>query len=321
MEKPIPFGRYLLLERVAVGGMAEVFLAVPREGAARPLAVKRMLPTLAEDRELVTLFLDEARIAVQLSHPGIVPVHDLGRHGDAYFIAMEYVPGVTLRALLDRLRAGGARLAPTLAAYVAARTADALDAAHRTRDAAGAPLHLVHRDVSPANLLLGLDGTVRLIDFGIAQAATRGRRADPVLRGKFAYMSPEQVRGLPLDRRSDVFALGAVLHEMLTGRRLFTGASELAVMEKVRSAEVRPPSEVCPAVPPGLDAVVLRALAREPEARHAWASELRDALGPWLRAGVPAGEPRALARLVALRFPEVVRAEAARAARWRRGRP
>jgi serine/threonine-protein kinase len=173
----------------------------------------------------------------------------------------------------------------------------------------------VHRDVSPTNVLLGLDGTVRILDFGIAQAAHRPPAAGPVLRGKFGYMSPEIVRGLPVDRRSDVFAAGVVLHELLTGERLFTGPTELAAMEKVRAAEVGPPSATNPAVPPELDRVVLRALAREPEGRFGWASELRDALAPWAARLGRAGGRAALARIVAELFPDALRDEEARWAR------
>jgi serine/threonine-protein kinase len=196
---------------------------------------------------------------------------------------------------------------------VAHEVAEALHYAHRERDPRGRPLRLVHRDVSPANVLLGFDGAVRLIDFGIAQAAISSRAPDAVLRGKFGYMSPEQVRGLPVDRRADVFSLGVVLHEMLTGERLFTGPSELAVLEKVRSAEVAPPSARNPEVPPALDAVVLRALAREPEDRFPWAGGLRDALRPWLPPGPP--RPPPLARLMGEHFGEEIRRERARAAR------
>jgi serine/threonine protein kinase len=316
MASPVRFGRFLLVDRVAVGGMAEVFAAVrPGDPPGRAYAVKRMLPTLAEEQDLVRLFLDEARLQVQLDHPGIVPVHDLGRVDARYYMVMDYVPGRDLRTLVDRTRARGERLPVALAAQVAARIADALDHAHRRRDAAGAELRIVHRDVSPGNVLVGFDGVPRIIDFGIAQAAFRPRRPD-VLRGKFGYMSPEMVRGLPLDRRSDVFALGVVLHEALTGERLFTGPSELAVMEKVRACVVRPPSASNPEVPGALDAVVSRALAREPEERFAWASELRDALAPFTRGGDP-GDPAPLARAMAAAFPEERRGEAQRLRRLR----
>jgi serine/threonine-protein kinase len=203
-----------------------------------------------------------------------------------------------------------------LCAHVAWRVADALDHAHRRRDARGADLRVVHRDVSPANVLVGFDGSVRIIDFGIAQAAIRAAPARAVLRGKFAYMSPEMVRGQPVDRRSDVFSLGVVLHELLTGERLFAGPSDLAVMERVRAADVRPPSARNPAVPRALDAVVLRALAREPEDRFAWASELRDALLPFGR-GAPPDDPAPLARTMARWFPDALEAERERLERLR----
>lgn len=316
MASPVRFGRFLLVDRIAVGGMAEVFAAVrPGDPPGRAYAVKRMLPTLAEEEDLVRLFLDEARLQVQLDHPGIVPVHDLGRVDARYYMVMDYVPGRDLRALVDRTRARGERLPVALAAEVAACIADALDHAHRRRDAAGTELRIVHRDVSPGNVLVGFDGVPRIIDFGIAQAAFRPRRPD-VLRGKFGYMSPEMVRGLPVDRRSDVFALGVVLHEALTGERLFTGPSELAVMEKVRACVVPPPSGSNPEVPPALDAVVGKALAREPEERFAWASELRDALAPFTRRADP-GDPGPLARAMAAAFPEERRGEAQRLRRLR----
>jgi len=317
MRDPIPFGRFLLVDRVAIGGMAEVFAAVRRgDPPGRYYAVKRILPTLAEDRELVRMFLDEARLVVQLEHPGIVPVHELGRQEAGYYIAMDYVAGRDLRALVDRARTAGERLPVSLGAHVVWRVADALDHAHRRRDAKGAELRVVHRDVSPANVLVGFDGSVRIIDFGIAQAAFRSGPHRAVLRGKFAYMSPEMVRGLPVDRRSDVFSLGVVLHELLTGERLFTGPTELAVMERVRAADVRPPSARNPAVSRALDAVVLRALAREPERRYAWASELRDALLPFMRGASP-DDPAPLERAMARWFPDEIGAECERLERLR----
>jgi serine/threonine-protein kinase len=229
---------------------------------------------------------------------------------------MEYVAGRDLRAIGARFRAAGEAPPVELVAHVGAEVADALDHAHRVRAADGGALHVVHRDVSPANVLVGFDGQVRIIDFGIAQAAHRRaeRGAPGILRGKFAYMSPEMVRGLPVDRRSDVFSLGIVLHELLAMRRLFTGPTELAVMEKVRAAQVAPPSATNPAVPHALDEVVLRALARDPADRFAWASELRDALRPLARGLGPA--PRAtVAALMAEWFPEELQDEDDRRAR------
>jgi serine/threonine-protein kinase len=316
MAKPIPFGRYLLLERLAVGGMAEVYLATGVDAPEGALfAVKRILPTLAEDREFVGMFLDEARIVAHLEHPAIAPVHELGRVGDSYFIAFDYVPGQDLRALFKRMRRAGERMPVGVAVYVAHRLADALDWAHRARDEQGRELHVVHCDVSPANVLLAWDGTVRLIDFGIAQAAFRAHRERKALRGKLGYMTPEGVRGLPVDRRADVFSLGTVLWEMLTGEKLFTGPSELALLERVRRAEVAPPSSRNPSVLPGLDEVVLRALAEEPGDRFQWASELRDALLPYLGLGIPTSEASALQRLLARHFRAEIVAELDRVGR------
>jgi serine/threonine-protein kinase len=312
MRKPVRYGPWLLVDRLAVGGMAEVFLAV-RDGEppGRLFALKRLLPQLAQDGELVTLFLDEARLAAQLAHPALLPVRELGRrHGDGYHIAFDYVPGKDLRAVAERARSVGGPLPPGVAAGVARAVADALEHAHRCRGADGVPLHVVHRDVSPGNVLVGYDGVVRLIDFGIAQAAPRrgpvraagapgAGKPEAALRGKFAYMSPEMVRGLPVDRRSDVFALGVVLHELLTGERLFAGRSELSTLERVRNADVPPPSSRRAGIPAALDAVVLRALAREPEDRFAWAADLRDALAPFAAPDTEAKLAAFLARVFA----------------------
>ncbi len=309
MRKPVPFGRWLLLERVATGGMAEVFLARRAgEAGGRPYAVKRMLQHLADDAELVTMFLDEARVWAQLDHPAILPVRELGREDGVYYIAYDYLPGKDLKALQARLRQAGARLPVPVAAWIAACAADALDHAHRRRGARGEALRIVHNDVSPANVLLGFDGSVRLIDFGIAQAALRAPTGTPALRGRFSYLSPEAVRGLPVDRRADVFSLGVVLHELLTGEKLFAARSELATLVEIRSADVPPPSARRPEIPPALDAIVLRALARERDRRWRWASELRDALRP--HAARDGGT--AVARILASAFPDELRVELSR---------
>jgi serine/threonine-protein kinase len=313
MREPIPFGKYLLLDRLAVGGMAELWLAVRPEAPRQRLVVKRLLPTLADDPTFVTMFLDEARLGAQLDHPGVVPLHDLGREPGGYYLAMDYVPGADLRALLVRLRSRRRLLPVALACWIGVRVAEALDHAHRAHGQDGAPLQVVHRDLSPANVLLGFDGGVRVIDFGVASAAFRAHREGTALRGKFGYLSPEQVRGLPVDRRADLFSLGAVLHEALAGERLFRGPSDLAVLERVRTADVRPPSLRNPAVPAGLDAVVLRALAREPPDRYPGADGLAEALRPF---AVGAG-----AGLLAALLGELFEAEADRERAWQAAGP
>jgi eukaryotic-like serine/threonine-protein kinase len=275
--KPTKFGKYLLLERIAVGGMAEVFAAKTFgvEGFERLVAIKRILPTLAEDGEFVRMFVDEARIAAQLSHPNIVQVLELGKHEGSLFIAMEYVSGRDLRQVMERHRKRGEPMPLPQACLVVAEVCEALDHAHKKRDAQGRPLGIVHRDVSPQNVLVGFEGGVKLIDFGIAKAESRlSQTQSGILKGKFSYMSPEQVKGEALDGRSDVFACGVLLWEMIAGEKLFTGDSDVTVLEKVLKAAV-PPLRDCP---PELARVVLRALARDPAQRYQTASALHDDL-------------------------------------------
>jgi serine/threonine-protein kinase len=294
MKDPIPFGKYLLTERIDVGGTAEVFTARGPGGVR--CAVKRLLPGLAADRDVVAMFLAEARLGARLSHPGIVRILDVGRVGQGWYLAMEYVPGADLAALLTRLRAAGRRLPVPVSAWIAAEVARALAHAHALRDPGGRLLGVAHGDISPQNVLVSFAGEVKLIDFGLAGAEGAPGGA---LRGKLGYMSAEQAEGRPPDRRSDLFSLGVVLHEMLAGERLFHGGSPLETLERVRRAPVPPPSAANPEVAPGLDAVVLRALAREPAARPAGAAELADALGPFAD---PRG-PSALREVVTSALP------------------
>ena len=282
---PAKFGKYLLLERVNVGGMAEVFKAKAfgAAGFERILAIKRILPNLVEDDEFVKMFIDEARIAVQLTHANIVQIFELGRHGDHYYIAMEYLASRDLRGILDRMRANGQLMPIPQAAFITAKACEGLDYAHKRRDADGVPMNIIHRDVSPQNILIGFEGEVKVIDFGIAKAANRASKTQAgVLKGKFGYMSPEQVRGLPIDRRSDIFAVGVLLYEMLTGERLFIGESDFSTLERVRNAEVTPPTSFNKKITPQLEKIVLKALAREVEDRYQWAADLAEELQPFL---------------------------------------
>ena len=285
MSYPITFGKYLLLERINVGGMAEVFKAKAFgvEGFERILAIKRILPNMAEDDEFINMFIDEARIAVQLNHANIVPIYELGKFESQYYIAMEFVPGRDLRQILDRFRKKKETMPIQSASYVVSKICEGLDYAHRKHDASGRPLHLIHRDVSPQNILVGYEGEVKITDFGIVKAEDRASKTQAgVLKGKFGYMSPEQVRGLEIDHRSDIFAVGILLYEALTGKRLFIGESDFATLEKVRAAEVVPPSQHNPNINEALDAVVLKALARERDERYQWAMELHDDLQQFL---------------------------------------
>ncbi|RKH58076.1 serine/threonine-protein kinase [Corallococcus aberystwythensis] len=288
MKKPTFFGKYLLLERVNVGGMAEVFIAKAFgvEGFERILAIKKILPTMAEDDEFITMFIDEARISVQLNHANIVHIHELGKHEDAYFIAMEYVAGRDVRTLLERYRRRKEIMPTAQAVFIVSKMCEGLDYAHRKKDARGQDLHIIHRDVSPQNILVSYEGEVKIIDFGIAKAANRSQKTQAgILKGKFGYMSPEQVRGMPIDRRSDIFAVGVLLYEMLTGEKLFVGESDFSTLEKVRNADIPLPREFNPNISSGLEKVVLKALAREPEDRYQWASDLQEDLMRFLLAG------------------------------------
>jgi len=281
VKKPSPFGKYYLLERINVGGMAEVFRAKAFgvEGFERLVAVKRILPNIAEDKEFIRMFIEEAKLAVQLNHANIAQIFDLGVVDGAYYIALEHVHGRDLRGMFDRCRQLGEPMPVSQACFVVMKVCEGLDYAHNKRDQAGRELHLVHRDVSPQNVLVSFEGEVKLIDFGIAKAAGKGSKTQAgILKGKFGYMSPEQVRGIPIDRRSDVFSCGIVLYELLTGERLFVGESDFSTLEKVRNVEILPPSTYNRRIPDELERIVLKALAKDPDERYANAIDLHDEL-------------------------------------------
>ncbi len=281
MKNPVKFGKYYLLERISVGGMAEVFKAKSfgEAGFERLVAVKRILPSIAEDQEFIAMFVDEAKLAVQLTHPNIAQIFELGKVAETYFIALEYVGGKDLRAIFERAKKRGETIPVPMACYLVMKLCEGLDYAHNKKDAAGRALELVHRDVSPQNILVSYDGDVKLIDFGIAKAASKSSKTQAgILKGKFGYMSPEQVRGLQVDRRSDVFAVGICLYELLTMERLFVGESDFSTLEKVRNVEIMPPTSYNRKVPDELEAIVLKALAKHPEDRYRTAMDLHDDL-------------------------------------------
>ncbi len=269
--QPQVFGKYLLIRRIAVGGMAEIFLAKVQgaQGFQRDVVIKRILPTYSEDEAFVTMFIDEARIAARLHHPNIVQIYDFDRCDDFYYIAMEYVNGRDLRKVLDRGIRTGKRITPVRTAQILADIAAGLKHAHEATSDDGQPLNIVHRDVSPHNIMLAFSGEAKILDFGIAKAAARSTRTRAgTVKGKCSYMSPEQARGRPLDGRSDLFALCAIGWEMLTGRKLFQGESDFEILNHVMSQEVPAPSSLNGEVPPDLDAILLRGLERDLDRRY-----------------------------------------------------
>ena len=285
------FGPYRLIDRVAVGGMAEVFKAKRSgvEGFEKVVALKRILPHLSENQEFLTMFVDEAKMVAGLTHPNIVQIYDLGKIETSYYIAMEYVHGHDLRSIVKRTRHKGLRMPLDLSLRVVSQVCSALEYAHRKKDERGQHMEIVHRDVSPQNILIAFEGNVKLADFGIAKAATKASKTERgALRGKLLYMSPEQAWGHAIDHRSDVFSLGLVLYELVTEQRPFGGAdSEATILELVRKCVITPPRSVNPRVPEALDRVIMKALAREPDERYQDAGQMQRGIEKILRERPP----------------------------------
>lgn len=282
---PTEFGRYRLEERLAVGGMAEIFRAKAfgLHGFEKTIVIKRILPRLSEDREFVELFIDEARVMTQLNHPKIVQVHDFGEVEGQLFIAMEYVEGMDLLELLRLCAKRRVRPTTAIAVHIIAEVLDALDFAHNLKGPAEKLLGIVHSDVSPSNIFVSSQGEVKLGDFGIARArGSKGRSESGALRGKYGYMSPEQVSGGVLDGRADVFAAGIVLAELLMIRRLFIASNDLEVLLQVRDARLDRLYKFGKRIPPDLLAIIESALDRDPALRYQSASMFRDALHRYL---------------------------------------
>ena len=291
----IAFGRYELLKKLASGGMGQVFLArTGAKGFEKLVVLKRILPHLVEDEEFFTMFIDEARISLRLNHPNIAQMFELGEENGAHFIAMEYVASDDVRRLSRKAKDAGLTVPLGVIIRIIADAAAGLDHAHKVRDAKGAVLNLVHRDVSPQNILVGFDGGIKLIDFGVAKAAGRAQHtATGILKGKFPYMSPEQAEGEDIDARSDVFALGIVLWELLTERRLFKGENDIVTQKLVKACKVPPPSAIKAELPKELDAIVLKALAKNRDDRYPDALSLRMALEDFaLARKIPASSAR-----------------------------
>ncbi|HEU0035157.1 MAG TPA: protein kinase [Kofleriaceae bacterium] len=272
---------YQVLARLATGGMAEIFLArgVSTTGVERYCVLKRILRERATDVHFVRMFLDEARLAAQLQHPNVAQVYDIGKLADSYFFTMEYVHGETVRALLHRARSLRRDVPLGSVLTVVSGAAAGLHHAHERLGHDGKPLGIVHRDVSPSNLMVSYEGGVKVVDFGVAKADNRSTETrSGTVKGKIAYLSPEQCRGNPIDRRSDLFSLGIVFWEMLTTQRLYKRASDFENMSAIVNEEPAPPSSRNAAVPPELDAIVLRLLAKDPDDRFQRADELIEAI-------------------------------------------
>ena len=320
-SRPMLFGKYCLLERISVGGMAEVFRAKPLNAPGsreKYLALKRILPHLAEDQEFLTMFVDEAKLCVHLRHPNIVHIYELGRFQTSSYILMEFIPGQDLLALQKRLRKRRLIMSVAQACYIAMELAKGLDYAHKATDDYGRPLGIIHRDISPQNVLINYGGGVKLIDFGVAKAAIQSTKTQVgVLKGKFGYMSPEQIRGEgSIDHRSDIFAVGTVLWELLTNRRLFKGDNEFEVFQKVRDARVDPPSSKNPQIPPEVDRIVMKALTQSPDDRYAQASDMARDLGLFLTSIQPLYTQQMLSDWMRDFFAEEFHAEREKSARF-----
>ena len=276
----IYFGKYELLSRINIGGMAEIVKArdtsLPHE---QLVAIKRILPHLCDDQQYRAMFMDESRVLAQLQHPSVIEAFEIGEIDDTPYIALEYIHGQDARALFHEARRAEQRIPIAIACYVIARVCEGLHHAHEQTDANGQLLGIVHRDVSLQNILLSYNGDVKLTDFGIAVSAENVARTDlGVVKGKYGYMSPEQIKSGPLDRRSDVFAVGICLYELLTSERLFSGENDYKAVERVRNVEFEPPSALNRQIPSRLERIVMKALAKHPRDRYPSTNDLRRAL-------------------------------------------
>lgn len=279
--------RYTITERLDHGGMAEVFRGVAEsmQGFKKSVAFKKILPNLTKNEKFVSMFLDEARLSLHLQHANIVQVFDISKTPDnAYFLVMEYVDGCNLKSIVERFKQKQRLIEVSHSIYIAMECCKALQYAHTLENPiTNEPLRIVHRDISPPNILLSKNGEVKLVDFGLAKASSQIETTDPgVVKGKFSYLSPEAASGQPVDHRADIFAMGIILWELFTGRRLFLGETDYQTVELVRQAQIPSITAMNPHIERELEAVVLQALARDPDARFQNAADLADALAGYL---------------------------------------
>ncbi len=279
--------RYRITEKIDAGGMAEVYRGMAQSavgGIKKAVAIKRILPNLTKNKKFVSMFLDEARVSMHLQHANIVGVFDIGMADTAYFIVMEYVDGANLKTIIDSSVRQGLRIPLQHVLYIIMEVCKGLSYAHQASDPEnGRELNVVHRDISPPNILISKRGEVKLVDFGLAKATSQLEDTDPgVVKGKFSYLSPEAASGLVVDARTDIFATGILLYELITGKRLFLGESDYQTVELVRQAKIPSVSAQNPQVKPQLEQIVMKALTRDPADRYQTAGDLQDAIAHYL---------------------------------------
>lgn len=277
-EKEERFGNYILIEKLGTGGMAEIYKAKMEgvEGFQKLVAIKKILPQFSHNKDFTTMFIDEAKVAAQLSHRNIVHIYDLGKIENSYFIAMEYMEGTDLRKVIHEAKEKNEKIPIPIGLFIASQVASALDYAHNKKDPEGKPLNIVHRDVSPQNILISKDGEIKICDFGIAKAASKASHTRAgSLKGKLQYMSPEQAWGKLVNFKSDIFSLGIVLYEMFTGKHLFEGDSELSILEKVRHPKFQPLSKLIKDCPPELENIIEKALKENEDERYPDANSMK----------------------------------------------
>ena len=298
---PRPFGRYYLIDKMAIGGMAEVFNAVifGIHGFEMPLVVKRILPHLSANQRFVDMFVIEAKIYVALQHQNIVQIYDFHKFQGQYFIALEFVEGRDLKTLMMRCKEHNRSLPTALSLFIAHQICHGLEYAHTRTDDQGETLGLVHRDLSPANILLSYTGEVKIADFGIAKAKRHAEITNSgVLKGKYRYMSPEQAHGANIDHRSDVFAVGILLYELLTGRPLFKADNDTELLEAVKSCDVVEPRKYNTSISPRLNKIICRALHRNPSMRYQSAKDFQEALSEEMHPQTVSSLSRQLTRVM-----------------------
>jgi serine/threonine protein kinase len=294
------YGRYTMVEPLAKGGMAQIYKARTLQG--RTFTLKKILKDYSDNADFVQMFLEEAKISLSLKHPNVVRVLDFGQIEGSYFLAMEYVFGRDVSALLKKCAESRLYIPMEVVCHIIYQCCLGLDYAHNMRDSFGRPLNIVHRDISPPNILMSYNGEVKILDFGIAKAISgvtgREETRSGVLKGKFSYMSPEQASGKPIDAQSDVFSLGTVFYELLTTRNLFYMPDEIETLERVRKAQVQPPSKLRKDIPSELDKVVMKALTLKTKNRYQSCAEMAEAIQKFLQSFYPRSDARSIAKFL-----------------------